>query len=67
MAIPILGHPYIENNLSSQYSISIGLFSLMLDKTTTREEIGRSWVIISNDIDIADAQEHVRHVRQNRN
>ena len=57
MAIPIPNHPYIEYNLSSQYSVSNGLFSLMLDIATTREEIGRSWVVISNDIDIDDAQE----------
>ena len=67
MAIPILDHSYIQINLSSQYSISNGLFSLMLNTTTSRDEIGRSWAVISNDIDIADAQEHVRQVRQNRN
>ena len=55
MAIPIIDHPYIKINLSSQYNISNGLFSLMLDTATTREEIGRSWVVISNDIDIANA------------
>ena len=67
MAIPTPDHPHLEYNLSSQYSISNGLFILMLDTTTTREEIGRSWAVISNDIDIAGAQEQVRQVRKNRN
>ena len=67
MVIPILDHPYIEINLNSQYSISNGLFSLMLDIATNKEEIGRSWVVISNDIDIAEEQEQVRQVRKNRN
>ena len=67
MAITTPDHPHFEYNLSSQYSISNGLFSLMLDTATTKEEIGRSWAVISNDIDIVDAQEQVRQVRKNRN
>jgi len=57
MAIPTLDDPHLEYNLSSQYSISNGLFSLMLYIATMREEIGRYWVVISNDIDISDAHE----------
>ena len=55
MDILILDHHYLEINLNSPYSIANGLFSLMLDTTTKREEIGRSWVVISNNIDIAEA------------
>ena len=43
------------DNLNSQFSISNGLFCLMLDTATTRAEIGRSWAAISNDIDIVEA------------
>ena len=43
------------DNLNSQFSISNGLFCLMLYTTTTRAEIGRSWAAISNDIDIVEA------------
>ena len=43
------------DSLNSQFSISNGLFYLMLDTATTRAEIGRSWVAISNDIDIVEA------------
>ena len=57
MVIPIPKHPYNEIHLNSQYSIANGLFSLMIATAANREEIGRSWVIISNDIDIAEAQE----------
>ena len=57
MAIPIPNHPYNEIHINSQYNIANGLFSLMIDTTTNIEEIGRSWVVISNDIDIVEAQE----------
>ena len=50
-------HPQLLENLNNQYSISNGLFCLMLDTATTRAEIGRSWVAISQEIDVAEAQE----------
>ena len=55
------------DNLNSQFSISNGLFCLMLDIATTRVEIGRSWVAISNDIDIVEAYNLARHNEQVRN
>ena len=48
------------DNLHSQFSISNGLFCLMLDTATTRAEIGRSWTTISNDIDIVEAYDLAR-------
>jgi hypothetical protein len=48
------------DNLHSQFSISNGLLCLMLDIATTRAEIGRSWVAISNDIDIVEAYDLAR-------
>ena len=48
------------DNLNSQFSISNGLFCLMLETAITRGKIGRSWATISNDIVIAEAQDLVR-------
>ena len=48
------------DNLNNQFSISNGLFYLMLDTATTRAEIGRSWAAISNDIDIMEAYDLAR-------
>ena len=55
------------DNLNSQFSISNGLFYLMLDTITTRVEIGHSWVAISNDIDIVEAYDLARQNEQVRN
>ena len=61
-------HPHLlVGNLNSQFSISNGLFYLMLDTTTTRAEIGRSWAAISNDIDIVEAYDLARQNEQVRN
>ena len=46
-------HPQLLGSVKTQYSISNGLFSLMLETTTTRAEIGRSWAAISQEIDAA--------------
>ena len=55
------------DNLNSQFTISNGLFCLMLDNTTTQAEIGRSWAAISNDIDIVEAYDLARQNEQVRN
>ena len=55
------------DNLTSQFSISNGLFCLMLDTATTRAEIGHSWAAISNDIDIVEAYDLARQNEQVRN
>jgi hypothetical protein len=57
MVEPIPHHPQLLGNLDTQYSISNGLFCLMLETNTTRAEIGRSWVAISQEIDAANAQD----------
>ena len=63
MVEPRPHHLLPVDNLSSQYSISNGLFCLMLETSTNRAEIGRSWAAISNDIDIAEAQDLARQNR----
>ena len=57
MVEPTPNHPQLLGNLNPQYSISNGLFSLMLATATTRAEIGRTWVAISQEIDAAEAQD----------
>ena len=61
-------HPHLRvDNLNSQFSISNGIFYLMLDTATTRVEIGWSWETISNNIDIVEAYDLARHNEQVRN
>ena len=67
MVEPHPHHLLPVDNLSSQYSISNGLFCLMLETTTNRVGIGRSCATICNDIDIAEAQDLARQNRQVRN
>ena len=57
MVEPTLNHPQLLGNLNTQYNISNGLFSLMLETTTTRAEIGRNSAAISQEIDAAEAQD----------
>ena len=67
MVEPCPHHLLPVDNLSSQYSISNGLFCLMLETAITQAEIGRSWVAISNDIDIMEAHDLARQNEQIRN
>ena len=55
------------NNLNSQFSISNGLFCVMLDTATTWVEIGQSWAAISNYIDIVEVYDLAKHNEQVRN
>ena len=57
MVEPIPNHPQLLGNLNTQYSISNGLLCLMLETTTTRAKIGRSWDAISQEIDAAEDQD----------
>ena len=67
MVEPSPHHPLLIYNLNNQYSIANNLFCLMLDTATSREKLGRSWAIISNDIDIVERQELIRQQERNRN
>ena len=67
MVEPSLHHPQLLDNLNRQYSISNGLFFPMLDTTITRAELGRSWAAISQEIDVAEAQDLDKQNRQLRN
>lgn len=57
MVEPTPNHPQLLGNLKPQFSISNGLFSVILQTATTRAEIGRTWAAISQEIDAAKAQD----------
>ena len=60
-------HPRLVYNLSSQYSISNDLFCVMLETATSRAELGRSWTVISHDIDLEERQDLIRQQERHRN
>ena len=66
MALPNQTQPNLAFNFSNQYSISHSLFNIMLDTAKTGAKLKRAWVVISHDIDLGDAQERERKIRQNR-
>ena len=49
--------PGLENNLENQINISHSLFNVILAMVQSREELEWSWLAISRDIDLVDAQE----------
>lgn len=57
MAIPAQTQPNLARGFSNQTSISTSLCNFMLDIANIREEIERSWLDISRDIDIVNPQE----------
>ena len=60
-------HPRLVYNLSSQYSITNGLFCVMLEIATSSAKLGRSWVVISHDIDLVERQDLIRQQERHRN
>ena len=49
--------PKLENNLQNQINIAHNLFNTILAIMRNIEELEQSWLAISKDIDLADAQE----------
>ena len=60
MGCPNLVQPELENNLQSIINIAHNLFNTILATVRNREELERSWLAISRDINLADAQEQRR-------
>ena len=58
--------PELENDLQNHINISHNLFNTILATVRTREELEHSWLAISRDIDLADAQEKRRVQRGGR-
>ena len=59
--------PGLESNLENQVNISHSLFNVILATVQNREELEQSWIAISQDINLFDAQEQLRMHREGRN
>ena len=64
MTVPNSRQPNIEPGLQDQTSIALNLFNTILQITTNRVELERSWVSIERDISIQEQREaRRRHLR----
>ena len=59
MGCPNPVQPEQENNLQNHINITHNLFNTIVAIVRTREELERSWLAISRDIDLVDAQEQM--------
>ena len=57
MTVPSGRQPNVEPSLQNQTSIALSLFNTILQTTTNRTELERSWVVIECDISIQEQQE----------
>jgi hypothetical protein len=57
MTVPSSRQSNIEPGLQDQTSISLNLFNTILQTTTNRVELERSWAAIERDISIQEQQE----------
>jgi hypothetical protein len=57
MTVPNNRQPNIEPGLQDQTSIALNLFNTILQTTTTRVELERSWAVIERDISIQEQWE----------
>jgi hypothetical protein len=48
MTVPSNRQPNIEPDLQDQTSITLNLFNIILQTTTTRVELERSWAVIES-------------------
>jgi hypothetical protein len=65
MTVPNSRQPNIETSLQDQTSIALSLFNTILQTTTNRAELERSWAAIERDISIQER--HEARQRQLRN
>jgi hypothetical protein len=54
MTVPVARQPNIEPDLTDQTNIALTLFNTILETTTTRVELERSWAAIEQDISIQE-------------
>lgn len=62
-----LVQPGLNKNIENQVNISHILFNVILATVQNIEELKQSWLAISQDIDLADAQEQLRMPNKERN
>lgn len=59
--------PRLNHSLDNQINISHSLFNVILATVRSREELEQSWLAISQDLDLADAQDQLRKHRNDGN
>ena len=52
MTIHVIRQPNIGNGLNNQTSIALTLFNIILETSSTRFELERSWEVVERDISI---------------
>jgi hypothetical protein len=57
MTVPSGRQPNVEHGLQDQTNIALNLFNTILQTTTNRTELERSWAAIERDISIQEQQE----------
>ena len=57
MTAPNGRQPNVEPSLQDQTSIALNLFNTILQTTTNRTELERSWAVIERDITIQEQRE----------
>jgi hypothetical protein len=57
MTVPSSRQPNVEPGLQDQTNIALSLFNTILQTTTNRAELERSWAAIEEDISIQEQQE----------
>ena len=57
MTVPNNRQPNIKTRLQYQTSIALNLFNTIMQTTTNRAELERSWAAIERDISIQEQQE----------
>jgi hypothetical protein len=57
MTVPVTRHPNIENGLNDQTSIALTLFNIILETSSTRDELAFSWEVVERDISICECWE----------
>ena len=60
MGCPSPIQPRLNNSLENQINIAHSLFNVILATVQSTEELERSWLAISQELDLADAQEQLR-------
>ena len=66
MTVPNVRQPNIEPGLQDQTSIALNLFNTILQTTTNRNELERSWAAIEHDITIQEQREERQRQLRNR-
>jgi hypothetical protein len=65
MTFPTPQQPNIRFHIPDQRNITSSLFDFVLETTLTREELERSWEVISCDIEIQEKREAIQRQAHN--